>query len=245
MTQLAPAFDAANPQDAIPSTEVVEEQQQEEVTSKEEGTEEVVEETGKEKPGFKPGSPRTVPIERFNEIYGQMRRLDRLAMQLLDERKTQKPVEKREPEVEPDYDSFTPKQLVDHIRKTTRQDLKEVLAETLTPMQERDKVRAASDSISQAASKYADFFDYRDVMIEVAERHPQLDAEEVYLIASGKKGPAADKIMARVKEKVEQKKNALTTRRSSLSPKLTKSQSFKSVREGALAAAKELGYDVE
>ena len=243
MTQLAPAFDGANPQDVQPSTEPVESTEQEVVTSEEEG-EQSEEEPGK-KPEFKPSSPKTVPIERFNEIYGQMRRLDRLAMQLLEERKTQPATPRREPEVDPDYDSMTPKQLVEYIRKSNRRDLEEVLSQTLVPMQERDKARIASDSLSKAAAKYPDYWEHREPMIEMAEKHPELDAEEVYLLVAGKKGIAGDKIMTRVKEKVEQKKSALTTRRSSPASKTTTPQGFKTVREGALAAAKELGFDVE
>ena len=229
--------------DATTSPTESEESTEQQISESEETSETETDET---KPGFKPIEKRGPPPswERFNEVYGQMKRLDRLALQLLEERKTQKP-EKREPEEEPDYNSFTPKQLVDYVRKTNRRDMEEVLSKTLTPLQEQAKTRAASDSISRASAKYKDFFDYRESMIEIAERHPTLDAEEVYLIASGKKGEAGEKIMTRVKEKVEQKKNALTTRRSSLAPKITTSQGFKTVREGALAAAKELGFNID
>jgi hypothetical protein len=230
---------ATNVEEAESQTAETSEQEQEE----KEQVPEVQEEEEKKEPEKIRQQSRTVPIERFNEVYGNMRRLERLATQLLDEKKAER-AKPKENEVEPDYDSMTPKELVTYIRKVQKQDLREALDETLTPMKEQTQLRAAQESIEYAANKYKDFFSYKPEMIELADRYPNLDAESLYLIASGKKGAAGEHIMQRLKDKVTQKKNALTEHRSSAASRQTTQKEFKSVREGALAAAKELGYDV-
>lgn len=212
--------------------QVSEQQEQEEVEEPEKGPEKIRQ------------SSKTVPLERFNEVYGQMRRLERLATQLLEEKKVERAQPKKEVEPEPDWDSLTPKEFAAEVRKRNRQDFQEILDQSLTPIKESTQLDAAKRSIDFAATKYKDFFDFKPEMIELADQYPNLDAESLYLIAAGKKGAAGEHIMQKLKDKVTQKKNALTERRSSGASRTTTQKEFKNVRDGALAAAKELGYDV-
>lgn len=228
--------------------EATESQTAEKEEEKEE--EEVIEETSseeeKEKLEQKPKVSGTVPTTRFNEVWGQMRRLERLASQLLEERKDfmqQKAPPKQEEEV--NFDNMTPKQLVEYVESRAEKRAQEILEKTITPFQERTRAKEVSDSINQAIVKYPDFLSYKDDMIDLANAHPTLDAEEVYLLASGRKGEAGGKILSRLKDKVAQKKSALTEHRSSPASRQGKVQKFSTIREGALAAARELGFDVE
>ena len=208
----------------------------------------VVEETveeGEATPPTKKKTSETVPIQRFNEVWGQMRRLERLSQQLLEERKSFTEQSTKKPEPEPDYDQMTPKELVGHITQQVGRVIDDRLSKTLTPLQEDRRLEQATASITHAASKYPDFWDFKEQMIEVAERHPTLSAEQAYLLASGNKGAAGDKILDDLQTRIKKKKQALTEKRSSPVSRQTKERQFGSVREGALAAAKELGFDVE
>ena len=224
-----------------PESPAVEEEEEEVETKEEE-----VKEPSIPKPSQKPRGSGTVPEARFNEVWGQMRRFERLASQLLEERKDLMAQKQPAPEEKPiDFDNMTPKQLVEYVESRAEKRAQEILDKTVGPMQERNNAKEVRESILQASVKYPDFEQYIQDMIPIANAHPTLNAEEVYLLASGQKGAAGDKILTRLKEKVAQKKNALTEHRSSPASRQGKVQKFSSVREGALAAAKELGFDVE
>jgi hypothetical protein len=233
------------PEDTTAQLDTTESQTEE--TTEEETEQTSTEGTQEEKEEKKPSPSETVPIGRFNEVWGQMRRFERLASQLLEEKKADlDKVSQPTPKEEViDFDNMTPKQLVELVEKRAEKRAQEIVEKTLGPMQQKTQAKEINASIGAAQAKYPDFWDYKDDMIELANAHPTLNAEEVYLLASGQKGLAGDKLLGRLKSKIDQTKRGLTERRSSPASRQGKVEKYGTVREGVLAAAKELGYNVE
>jgi hypothetical protein len=244
-------------------TEVVESQTTEEETTEEgeETTDEVGEEEGAEEEvveaeeeevegGEKKPLPipkeKSVPLSRFNEVYGKMRQFER-ALQIreeLDRRERRREPEKvKEKEIElPDFEQMDEKQKALWILKAVKETVRSEVAESVGPV--------ISDAQKQTAARHKDYVDYATPMTELANRHPDLNAEEVYQLAKSLSNPGAQaksekektaKIAKTLKDKVALKKKANTERRTSRSESVSEKKEFKTVRDAGLEIAKKIG----
>ncbi len=105
----------------------------------------------------------------------------------------------------------------------------------------RHRVERAAADIQATSKKYADFWDYRMEMADIAERHPSLSAEQCYLLATGNTQAVKRSVAEQTKKKLALKKAARTETRSTSGEKVTERKEFKTVKEAGLAAAKKLG----
>jgi hypothetical protein len=60
-----------------------------------------------------------------------------------------------------------------------------MLNQVITPMQQNTQVKEALDQVKEATRKYPDFVEYKDQMIAIARRNPNISAEEAYHAAKG------------------------------------------------------------
>jgi hypothetical protein len=252
-------------------TEVVESQTTEEETTEEgeETTDEVGEEEGAEEEvveaeeeevegGEKKPLPipkeKSVPLSRFNEVYGKMRQFER-ALQIreeLDRRERRREPEKvKEKEIElPDFEQMDEKQKALWILKAVKETVRSEVAESVGPVISDAQKQAAWMDVKETAARHKDYVDYATPMTELANRHPDLNAEEVYQLAKSLSNPGAQaksekektaKIAKTLKDKVALKKKANTERRTSRSESVSEKKEFKTVRDAGLEIAKKIG----
>lgn len=212
-------------------------------TPPEESQQEAVEaEAGEGAPGEppEPAQPESVPLRRFNEVYGRMKELERTLLEVAKSRP--EPEQRAMPAAPPpDLDTFTNRELADYILQAVGSSVQKYVKDSVTPIASRVDTERVSRDIQETATKHQDFWDYREKMIEISTRHPSLSAEEVYFLASNNPAEAKKSAARRVAAQVAKKKAARTEMRSSPSEKVTEQKEYKSVREAGLAAAKKLG----
>lgn len=186
-------------------------------------------------------TPRTVPITRFNEVYGRMKELERIVVDLTHDAR-ERPRRKEESEEEfPDFERMTPKEIAKWNQNQIRKTVKDVVSELVEPVMKSSKEDRALKMIEAAAAKYPDFYDYKDTILDYGRKHPTLTPEEAYILAK-RDNPAAMKSVAkRLQDKVKQKKAARTETRSTPGEKTVENPVFKNVKEAAYAQAKKLG----
>lgn len=80
-----------------------------------------------------------------------------------------------------DWDSMTNKDLAEYMVATMRG----MLNSAVVPMQQTQQVRDAMQQVQAAQQKYPDFVEYKDSMLRIAQRNPNITAEEAYHIAKG------------------------------------------------------------
>jgi hypothetical protein len=227
------------------------EQSSEEETPPEETSEETaevdVEEGEAEVEPTSPKATKMVPIERFNEVYGKMKQMERYLAQVAahqPERQAAPAPREEEIAMPEDLEDLTNKELFSLMRQVLTKDVKGALKEAVSPFstfvgtvqQER-----ADKEVAQVAAANADYFDYADQMVEIANRNPQLSAKEVYLLAKGDTAAVQKSVVKRVKAKMDQKKKANVEKRSTSVDKIDEKKEFKSVRDAGLAMAVKLG----
>ena len=211
-----------------------EETPEEETVEAEEGEEEV--------PAKK--STKTVPIERFNEVYGKMKEMERYVQFIANQQKAKPEPQAEKPEPLPDLDEFTNKELFAYTIKTLGKEMRGALKEAVNPLTQfvdSSRQERADRDVAGVAATHSDYFDYAEPMIAISNRNPGLTAEEVYFLAKGDKGAVTKSVVARQKEKMLVKKKANVEKRSSSVDKITENKEFKTVRDAGLAMAKKLG----
>ena len=230
--------------------EVVAEQSGEEEASAEETTEEETPEEVEAEEGeaeVEPVSkktPKMVPMERFNEVYGKMKQMERYLQHLAAQPQQQPKPEPVKEEPLPDLDELTNKELYSFILKNLGKEMKGALKEAVSPLAEfvdTSRQERADREVAGFSASHPDYFDYADKMIEISNRNAQLTVEEVYLLAKGDKGAVTKSVVKRQKEKMLAKKKANVEKRSTSEGKITENTEFKTVREAGIAMAKKLG----
>jgi hypothetical protein len=224
--------------------EVAEQPGDEEEASTEETTEEeIVEaEEGEEKlPSKKP--TKTVPIERFNEVYSKMKQMERYVQFMATQQPKEQPVAEK-PDPIPDLDELTNKELYAYMVKTLGKEMRGALKEAVNPLAQfvdSSKQERADRDVASVAATHSDYFDYAEPMMAISNRNPGLTAEEVYFLAKGDKASVTKSVVKRQKEKMLAKKKANVEKRSSPEGKISEKAEFKTVREAGIASAKKLG----
>ncbi len=217
-----------------------------ELGEEEPGEEESIEAEPEEvEPGKSEKPPsKFIPKRRFDEVYGESKQKDRVIEYLtgLLKQTQQTPApEKEVPETLPDFEEMTNKELALWMVNKLGDKIDKTISSKVSPVLEQSELERATRDIDQTARKYQDYFDYRDEMINIAKRHPSLNAEEVYRLAKGDKEAVAKSVTQRMKQKVQQKKNAKVEKHSSPAAKMDTKKEYKTVREAALAVAEKLG----
>jgi hypothetical protein len=244
-----PAPSKKEKQPAPKEEEVVEEEVEE--TEEDEAEEEVeketpVEEEVVEEEEIEEEKPKSVPISRFNEVYAKMRNLER-AVEILQAQPKKEP-----PKVEiktPDFENMTEVQKAEWILKSVSDLVDSKINEKVGPVISKAELESANRDVQQTAAKHADFKDYTSVMIDIANRHPSLGAEEVYQLAKalnpGKKTEGEKKqlvdLAKKAKAKMVLKKKANVEKRSSARERLEEKKEYKGTRDAGLAVAEKLG----
>ena len=203
-------------------------------------TEEVDAEEGEESTTDS-ASPKTIPLRRFNEVYGRMKELERLVKDMAVATKDEVARRPAPEEELPDFDHMTSKDIAKWNLAQIKKTVQEVVNSSIGPVVNSSKEEKALRMIETAAKKYPDFYDYKEAIIEMGQRHPTLTPEEAYLLASGN-GVAAKKAVAqRLQANMKLKKSAKTETRSTPAERTTEKTEFKNIKEAALYQAKKLG----
>ncbi len=190
---------------------------------------------------------KMIPIERFNEVYGKMKQMERYLAQVAahqPERQATPVPQETEIAMPEDLEDLTNKELFSLMRQVLTKDVRGALKEAVSPFsnfvgsvqQER-----ADKEVAAVAAANTDYFDYAEKMVEISNRNPQLSAKEVYLLAKGDTAAVQKSVVKRVKAKMEQKKKAVVEKRSTSVDKISENKEFKTVRDAGLAMAAKLG----
>lgn len=231
-----------------PKKEAVEEVVEEEPSEEEEEPpeEESEEETPEEEEVEEEPEVKTVPLTRFNEVYGRMRNLER-AMEILQKEKTVAPVKKERPK--PNFETMDEEAKAQWLLDSVSELVDGKLEAKLGPVLSKSELEAANRDVQETAKRHADYKSYVPLMMDIANRHPSLNAEEVYnlaVAASPAKKTASQKKelldrAKKAKEKIDTKKKARVEKRSSAREKISEKVEYKGVRDAALAMAEKLG----
>lgn len=193
----------------------------------------------------KGGKGKYVPLDRFNKVYGRMKEMERTLQEMVHNQLTaeRQPTRKAtDDEVElPDFKNMSEAQLVKWNLNQQRRMINDAVKEALAPVNMNIEQQRAAADIQATSKKYADFWDYRMEMADIAERHPSLSAEQCYLLATGNTQAVKRSVAEQTKKKLALKKAARTETRSTSGEKVTERKEFKTVKEAGLAAAKKLG----
>lgn len=220
--------------------EVVEEVEEEEVEAKSvEGEEE---------------APRTVPITRFNKVYRELKDMERYLQAMVTEReqliaeiRRPQPKTREEVQEEPDWDAMTPTEMARTMQYQTKQAISEVVREVMrtevAPVKSSLALEAARKDMTETAGKYEDYWDYREPMITLANKHQDLTAEEVYFLASRNPKKVKESVTRRLQDTIQRKKKATTEKHSSPSQLVTQPKTYKNVKDIARAVAEKMGLD--
>lgn len=225
-------------QAAIQDAEKAATQQAQEATKEQEAEEKVEAEEGEEQVQE---VEETIPLRRFNQVYGRMKELERLNTQLA--RNIQDDGGRKPPPEDdiPDLESMSSKDLVRWNLNKMKTLIDESVGKHLAPLRTESRQEAIRRDVETTASKHPDFWDYQEEIVTIAERHPTLSSEEAYLLATGNIDAAKRSVTKRMKDKVALKKAAKTETRSSPVERQVEQKEFKTVREAGLAQAKKLG----
>lgn len=98
-----------------------------------------------------------------------------------------------QPEPEPDFDpdSASQRELVEYVTKKVANLVDQRVGEVDKQVKRQEyesQYEKAQREVQEAMKKYPDFNHYRTDMVEVAKRHPNISAEEAYLLAKAKAG---------------------------------------------------------
>ncbi len=187
------------------------------------------------------GTPKTIPLRRFNEVYGRMKELERLVKDMAVATKDEVARRPAPEEELPDFDHMTSKDIAKWNLAQIKKTVQEVVNSSIGPVVNSSKEEKALRMIETAAKKYPDFYDYKEAIIEMGQKHPTLTPEEAYLLASGN-GIAAKKAVAqRLQANMKLKKSAKTETRSTPAERNVEKTEFKNIKEAAIYQAKKLG----
>ena len=96
-------------------------------------------------------------------------------------------------ELQPDFDPDTASQreLVEYVTKKVSSLIEQKVGEVDKQIKRQDyesQYEKAQREVQEVMQKYPDFNHYRTDMVEVAKRHPNISAEDAYLLAKAKAG---------------------------------------------------------
>ena len=105
----------------------------------------------------------------------------------------QQPNPQPQPEPEPDFDPDTASQreLVEYVTKKVANLIEQRVGEVDKQVKRQEyesQYEKAQREVQETMRKYPDFGNYRMEMIEIAKRHPNISAEDAYLLAKAKVG---------------------------------------------------------
>ena len=215
-----------------------EEGSQEEVAEVEEGEEQEEVETTKSKRGSFQA--------RINELYREKKDLERVLTQLVGQidKVTARNAPTPKEEVLPDFNLMTNAELAiynsDQLRKSEERILSAVKGD-LGAVTSRLSERDISSELQATASEFKDFRNFLPEMIDLSEKHPTLNARQVYFLASGNKDALKRSVVLGIKSQIDKKKAARVERRSSTVEQSLENKKFKNVKEAGIAAARKLG----
>ena len=190
----------------------------------------------------------TIPISRFNEVYREKKELERLLAGIVNkfneaEVARATPQQPAQPIEEPDFDLMSNREMAQWTVKQMQQlggVMKEAIRQEVEPIRSHTAQQTVNADIQSTAAKHSDFKDYLPQMIELAEKHPTLNSEQVYQLASGNVGAVKKSVGAQLQAKVEAKKAARTETRSTAGGVVAEAKQFKSVRDSAMEVARKL-----
>jgi hypothetical protein len=228
-----------------PKEEAVEEVVEEEPEEAEDEEAEASEEEEPEEEEAPVPEAKSVPLARFNEVYGKMRQLERAIEILQKDKETPVPKKKEMPNFDEMSEAAKAQWLLDSVAELV--DGK--ISAKIGPVMSKAELEAANRDVQETAKRHPDYADYGPLMIDIANRHPNLNAEEVYQLTVGlnpKKKGAVDKKnlldrAKKAKDKVALKKKANVEKRSSAREKLSEKIEYKGVRDAGIAIAEKLG----
>lgn len=96
-----------------------------------------------------------------------------------------------EPEPEFDPDTASQRELVEYVTKKVANLIEQRVGEVDKQVKRQEyesQYEKAQREVQEAMKKYPDFSNYRTDMIEIAKKHPNISAEEAYLLAKAKAG---------------------------------------------------------
>ena len=96
-----------------------------------------------------------------------------------------------EPEPEFDPDTASQRELVEYVTKKVANLIEQRVGEVDKQVKRQEyesQYEKAQREVQEAMKKYPDFSNYRMDMIEIAKKHPNISAEEAYLLAKAKAG---------------------------------------------------------
>lgn len=102
-----------------------------------------------------------------------------------------KPQPQPEPEPEFDPDTASQRELVEYVTKKVANLIEQRVGEVDKQVKRQEyesQYEKAQREVQEAMRKYPDFNNYRMDMIEIAKRHPNISAEDAYLLAKAKAG---------------------------------------------------------
>ena len=228
-----------------PKEEAVEEVVEEEPEEAEDEEAEASEEEEPEEEEAPVPEAKSVPLARFNEVYGKMRQLERAIESLQKDKETPAPKKKEMPNFDEMSEAAKAQWLLDSVAELVDGKINAKIG----PVISKAEFEAANRDVQETAKRHPDYADYGPLMIDIANRHPNLNAEEVYQLTVGlnpKKKGAVDKKnlldrAKKAKDKVALKKKANVEKRSSAREKLSEKIEYKGVRDAGIAIAEKLG----
>jgi hypothetical protein len=225
-----------------------EEKDQPEVVAKEptpeKGAEELVEAEEEEvetEQEHEPEPSKYIPIKRFNEVYGRMKELERSLVEVATNASRPQQHTKEVEEEFPDFEQMTPQQVAKWNLGQMKKMVQEAVHSEVSPITSNVARERATKMIDEAASKHSDFYDYKDQIIDIGNRHPTLTPEEAYFLATKDLNSVKKSMGKRMQEKIAVKKSARTETRTSPGDKTVEKTEFKNVKEAAIYNARKLG----
>jgi len=216
--------------------------------SQEEGSETEIEESeGRQEEGEGTPKPKRGSFQaRFNELYREKKDLERVVMQLvgqIDKVAAQNAPTPKE-EVLPDFNLMTNTEMatwnmgqLNKIKDEILSAVKGDIGAVTSKLGERD----IATELQATAAEFKDFRNFLPEMIDLAERHPTLNARQVYFLASGNKDALKRSVVSSIKGQIDKKKAARVERRSSTAEQSVENKKFKTVKEAGIAAARKIG----
>ncbi len=101
------------------------------------------------------------------------------------------PQPQHEPEPDFDPDTASQRELVEYVTKKVANLIEQRVGEVDKQVKRQEyesQYEKAQREVQEAMKKYPDFNNYRLDMIEIAKRHPNISAEDAYLLAKAKVG---------------------------------------------------------
>ena len=100
-------------------------------------------------------------------------------------------------EVKPE--DLSPQEMIDYLEAK----MEGRIAAAIQPIANNQIVAQAQQQVAAASGKYTDYWDYKDEMLQIAQRHPTITADEAYWMAKGRGGEKKAEPAKKVAPKTE------------------------------------------